>query len=59
MNAFQHPHTVMIVVSLTAAVWWAISRQRGPAALEALSAGAIVLAVATLAVEGIRWQLVP
>ena len=59
MNALQHVHTLMVVVSLTAGLWWALSRRRRPAVLEALSVAALALAAATLAVEGLRWQLVP
>jgi hypothetical protein len=59
MNAIQHVPTLMIVLSLTAALWWAISRRRLPGALEALSVTALALAAATLAIEGLRWQLVP
>jgi dienelactone hydrolase len=50
---------IVVLVALTAALWWALSRRRGPAALQALSAGALVLAFATLALEGVHWQLVP
>ena len=59
MTALQHIHILMVVVSLTAGLWWALSRRRRPAALEALSVTALALAAATLAVEGLRWQLVP
>lgn len=59
MTALLHVHSLMLVVSLTAGLWWALSRQRRPAVLEALSVGALVLAGVTLAVEGVRWQLVP
>lgn len=58
MAAMQHLHTLMVVVSLAAGLWWAVSRRR-PAALEVLSATALALAAATLAIEGVRWQLVP
>ncbi len=37
MTALQHIHILMVVVSLTAGLWWALSRRRRPAALEALS----------------------
>jgi dienelactone hydrolase len=59
MTALLHPHSLMVVVALTAALWWALSRQRRPAVLQALSAAALVSAVVTFAVEGVRWQLVP
>ena len=59
MTAFHHVHSFMVVVSLAAGLWWALSRQRRPAVLEALSIGALVLAGVTLAVEGMHWQLVP
>src|SRR4051812_49743527 len=59
MNALLHLHSLMVVVSLTAVLWWALSRQRRPAVLEALSAAAFLLAGVALAVEGVRWQLVP
>ena len=50
---------VMVVVALVAALWWALSRRRRPAALEALSAAALALALVALLVDGLRWQLVP
>ena len=50
--------TVMVVVALAAGLWWGFSRGRRPALLELLSMAALVLAVATLVVEGLRWQLV-
>ena len=59
MNALLHVHSLVVVVALTAALWWALSRQRRPAVLQAFSAAAFVLAGVTLAVEGLRWQLVP
>jgi dienelactone hydrolase len=49
----------MIAVVLASALWWALSRDRRPGALQALSLAALVLAVATLAADGIQWQLVP
>src|SRR5213075_3540557 len=51
--------TLLIVTSFTAALWWAVSRHRRPAALEAFSFAAAFLAVVTLALEAARWQLVP
>jgi hypothetical protein len=48
-----------VVVALAAGLWWALSRRRRPAVLEALSVGALVLALITLAVDGVQWQLVP
>jgi predicted dienelactone hydrolase len=51
--------TFVIVTALTAAVWWAVSRHRRPGVLEALSFTVPLLAVLTLAFEGVRWQLVP
>ena len=51
--------TVMVVVALAAGLWWGFSRRRRPALLELFSVAALVLAVATLVVEGLRWQLVP
>ncbi len=50
---------ILIIVTFTTAVWWAISRRRRPKALAALSAGALVLAVGSPALEGAVWQLVP
>jgi dienelactone hydrolase len=50
---------LMVVAALAAGLWWALSRRRRPAALEALSLGALLLALVTLAVDGIHWQLVP
>jgi Platelet-activating factor acetylhydrolase, isoform II len=50
---------LLVVAALAAGLWWALSRRRRPAALEALSVGALVLAFITLAVDGVQWQLVP
>ena len=50
---------LLIVTALTAALWWAVSRHRRPAVLEALSFAAAFSAVLRLLVEGMRWQLVP
>ena len=50
---------LMVVAALAAALWWALARRRRPAALEALSVGALILALITLAVGGVQWQLVP
>jgi len=50
--------TFMIVVSLAAGLWWGFSRKRRPALREAFSIAALVLAVATFVIEGMRWQLV-
>lgn len=50
---------LLIVTALTAALWWAVSRNRRPAALEAFSFAAAFLTVLTLALEDMRWQLVP
>jgi dienelactone hydrolase len=51
--------TLLIVTALAAALWWAVSRHRRPAVLEAFSFAASSLAVLTLALEDTRWQLVP
>src|SRR5258705_12882651 len=51
--------TLLIVTALTAALWWAVSRNRRPAVLEAFSFAAALLTVLTLALEDMRWQLVP
>jgi predicted dienelactone hydrolase len=59
MTALLHLHSLMVVVTLTAALWWALSRQRRPAVLQAVSAAALVVAAGTVTVEGVRWQLVP
>src|ERR1700716_771839 len=50
---------IFVVVTLTTALWWALSRRRRPQILRVLSIGSLVGALATIAVEGIRWQLVP
>ena len=50
---------ILVIVTFASAVWWAISRRRRPRALAALSVGALVLAVGSLALEGAVWQLVP
>jgi hypothetical protein len=49
---------LMVVTALAAGLWWALSRRRRPVALEALSVGALLLAVITFAVDGVQWQLV-
>jgi dienelactone hydrolase len=51
--------TLLIVSALTAALWWAVSRHRRAAVLEAFSFAAASLAVLTPALEDMRWQLVP
>jgi predicted dienelactone hydrolase len=51
--------TVMIVVALVAGLWWGFSRRRRRAVLQLFSVAALALAVVTLVVEGLRWQLVP
>ena len=50
---------ILVIVTFASAVWWAVSRRRRPTALAAFSAGALVLAVVSLALEGVVWQLVP
>src|SRR5712691_4959749 len=50
---------LLIVTALAAALWWAVSRHRRPAGLEAFSFAAAFLAVLTLALEDTRWQLAP
>jgi len=50
---------ILIVVTFATAGWWALSRRRRPKALAALSVGALVVAVGSLALEGAVWQLVP
>src|SRR5438094_1126933 len=50
---------LLIVTALTAALWRAVSRHRRPAVLEVFSFAAALLAVLTLALEDMRWQLVP
>ena len=39
--------------------WWPASRHRRPAALEAVSFAAALLAGLTFALEGVRWELLP
>src|SRR5215216_3098854 len=51
--------TLLIVITLTAAIWWAVSRHQRPAVLEAVSFTAPLLVVLALGLEGMRWQLVP
>jgi hypothetical protein len=50
---------LLVVDVFVAACWWVLSRHRQPGALEPLSLGALLLAGATLAVNGTRWQMVP
>jgi predicted dienelactone hydrolase len=50
--------TVMVVVALATGLWWGFSHGRRPALLELFSIAALALAVATLVIEGLRWQLV-
>jgi predicted dienelactone hydrolase len=51
--------TVMIVVALVTGLWWGFARGRRKALLERFSVAALALAVVTLVLEGLRWQLVP
>src|SRR5436190_23901763 len=50
--------TVMVVVALAAGLWWGFARGHRQALLEFFSIAALALAVATLVVGGLRWQLV-
>lgn len=50
---------VMVVVTLATVLWWGLARRRRPDLLQKFSIAAPALAVATLVVEGLRWQLVP
>src|SRR2546421_12821582 len=50
--------TVMVVAALAAGLWWGFARGYRQALLELFSMAALASAVATLAVEGLRWQLV-
>jgi predicted dienelactone hydrolase len=51
--------TIMVVVAFGTGLWWGLSRRRRPALLDLFSMTALALAVATLALDGVRWQLVP
>ncbi len=51
--------TLVVCVAFIAALWWAVSRHRRPAVLETFSFAALLLAVVALALEDMRWQLVP
>ena len=50
---------VLVAVAVLVTAWWAVATQRWPAALECLSVGAVAVATVTLAIEGLRWQVVP
>ena len=50
---------LLVIDGFLAASWWALCRHRLANALEALSLGALLLAIATLAVNTRQWQLVP
>jgi dienelactone hydrolase len=50
---------LLVIDGFVAASWWALSRHRRPDVLQALSLGALLLAIATLAANGTQWQLVP
>jgi dienelactone hydrolase len=50
---------LLVIDGFVAASWWALSRHRQPNALQVLSLGAPLLAIATFAVNGAQWQLVP
>src|SRR5438270_2225409 len=50
--------TVMVVVALATGLWWGFARGRRQSLLELFSVAALALAIATLVVEGLRWQLV-
>ena len=51
--------TLVVGIASIAALWWAVSRHWRPAVLEAFSFAALLLAVLALALEDMRWQLVP
>ena len=51
--------TVIIVVALVTGLWWGFARGWNPVLLERFSMVAVALALATLVVDGLRWQLVP
>ena len=54
------PDRLLVAAVLISALWWACSRHRRPAALQRLSAVALVLAATTVIFDGgPRWQLVP
>ena len=50
---------LLVIDGFIAASWWALSRHRQPDVLQVLSLGALILAIATLAGNGVQWQLVP
>ena len=50
---------LLVVDGFVAASWWALSRHRRTDALQVLSLGALLLAITTLVVNGVQWQLVP
>lgn len=50
---------LLVYAGLIAALWWTFARARQRAALQALSVGVFLLALATIAAEGSQWQLVP
>jgi hypothetical protein len=51
--------TLLIVPTLITALWWAVSRHRRAAVLEAFSFAAASVTVLMPALEDMRWQLVP
>ena len=51
--------TAMVVVTLATGLWWGFARRRRQNLLQTFSIAALALSVATLVVEGLRWQLVP
>lgn len=51
--------TLLVIDGFVAASWWALSRHRRPNALQVLSLGALLLASAIFAEQGVQWQLVP
>jgi predicted dienelactone hydrolase len=50
---------ILIVVALSAGLWWAFSRLRRPKALQRLSLAALVLAGLTVVFDGPHWQVIP
>jgi len=50
---------LLVSVALLGAIWWTFARSRHPLALEVVSVCAFLLAIATVAVEGAQWQLLP
>jgi dienelactone hydrolase len=59
MGSMSLLSAIFVATTLVAVGWWVVARHRWQNALDVLSLASLGLAVVTLGVEGMRWQLVP